>query len=104
MNKYQAKLEAIKSKRLSTKERFQSLLIFISMVFMSLLVLPFFAFSWVWSIYESMLTAFPYESMAYISAGVGILLGLFVIFLIFYCMGIGLKHLTLFLSGIKEGT
>jgi len=101
MKKYQAKLEAIKAKRLNWKDRLQSLVIFIAMVFFGLIVLPVFGFTWTWSLYEMLLITFPYVWFSYVSAGVCILLGLFIIFLIFYSISLGLKHFVRFLSGIR---
>ncbi len=102
MNEYQAKLEAIKAKRLSSKDRFQSLIVFIGMLLSALFALPIFGFGWTWKLYKILLVSFPYDWMSYVSAVFCILLGLFVIFLIFYSISIGLKHFVRFLSGIKE--
>jgi uncharacterized membrane protein len=101
MNKYQAKLEAIKAKRLNWKDRLQSLVIFIAMLFFGLFVLPVFGFTWTWSLYESMIGIMTSVWMSYIIGTVCILLGIFIIFLIFYSISIGLKHFVRFLSGIK---
>jgi L-cystine uptake protein TcyP (sodium:dicarboxylate symporter family) len=102
MNEYQTKLEAIKAKRLSSKDRFQSLIVFIGMLFSALFALPIFGFAWTWKLYKTLLVTFPYDWMNYVSAVFCILLGLFVIFLIFYSISIGLNHFVRFLSGIKE--
>ncbi len=102
MDKYQAKLEAIKAKRISKQERFQSFFIFIGMVFTGLFVLPYLSFKWIWALYFYLLINFSSPWMGYVLAGFCILLGLLAVFLVFYCIGAGLKHLTRALSGIKE--
>ncbi|KAA3638498.1 MAG: hypothetical protein DWP95_12545 [Proteobacteria bacterium] len=101
MNKYQAKLEAIKAKRLNWKDRLQSLVIFIGMVFFGLFVLPVFGFTWTWSLYESLIRITTNIWMSYVIGTICILLVIFIIFLIFYSISISLKQLVRFLSGIK---
>ena len=101
-NPYQAKLEAIKAKRLNKRERLHSLFIFLNMAFMGLLIIPFFGYGWILGIYNDLDAQYNTGWLHIMPPVVGLFLAACATFVIFYNIGIGLKHLTRFLSGIRE--
>lgn len=103
MNQYQTKLEAIKAKRLSYKERFLSLIITISLLVTAFYAIPIGLMT-IWS-----QLGFGYDIKPQLQEWISTALLVFnslasilwFIF-IFYAISQSLKHFVRFLSGIKE--
>jgi len=100
MNKYQEKLESIKSRRIGFLQRFQYGGYSISVLLISFFMI-IFGYRGLFELLESM----PINQNNWFSYSLNILfiaLGLFLLFVIFKLIGLALRNLTICLSGLKE--
>lgn len=101
MNKYQQKLERIKARRISIKQRLLAFVQFVYFVIVGLWIIPFglmainifyedYALIAVSAVIKNVITAFC------------VILVVSLFYMSFKMIGHGLKYLTLFLSGVTE--